>query len=544
MQLTLERIDADKIGNNRTVNVLRGEYHIRPEDCVKYVCNFSNNDRGEKTVRFLLRGLENVVLDGNGSTLVIHGRITPFLLDGCKNVTIRNFNVEYAGKYHIEALLEEVGDGKLCFNTGKYKGNYEIVDKTVRVYGENFESRFDDGITLMQEFDAKTCAPMYNGALILAQVAERLTLEEKTCMNMNLFGVEKTDVGFNLYQKGIDEYIHENSVFIMSAEKRLCQVIGINSSEKVNLSDLNIYNSPAMGIICQLSSDITLTRVRVRRKDESSPLVTTLADATHFVNCYGLIKISDCVFENMMDDAVNIHGIYTEVCSAKDNTLTLKLRHGQQAGFLPYAKCDRIRIYNKNTIESRGEFTVSDAKLDDDFTVTLFLAETVQGIEPGDHAENITKNPDVSITRVKTGRNRPRGFLLSSSGKVEVSDCEFYNCAQAIFIAGDTTFWFEAGSVRDVCIKDNVFYDCNYTYDDYPVEIRPEFAATEGKYYHGNVRICNNRFCGFTGTIVKAYSVDGLVVEGNRVLPSGNYKKRADFVPVDTRDCKNVKIQD
>ena len=160
MQLTHERIDTDKIGNNCTVNELRGEYHILPEDCEKYGCNFSNNDRGEKTVRFLLRGLENVVLDGNGSTLVIHGRITPFLLDGCKNVTIRNFNVEYAGKYHIEALLEEVGDGKLCFNTGKYKGNYEIVDKTVRVYGENFESRFDDGVTLMQEFDAKTCAPM------------------------------------------------------------------------------------------------------------------------------------------------------------------------------------------------------------------------------------------------------------------------------------------------------------------------------------------------------------------------------------------------
>ena len=48
----------------------------------------SKSGSNEMNIAFLLKGKENVVLDFCGATLYLHGKIQPFILDGCKNVTV------------------------------------------------------------------------------------------------------------------------------------------------------------------------------------------------------------------------------------------------------------------------------------------------------------------------------------------------------------------------------------------------------------------------------------------------------------------------
>ena len=42
-------------------------------------------------------------------------------------------------------------------------------------------------------------------------------------------------------------------------------------------------------------------------------VVSCSADATHFVCCMGKLEIKNCVFENMLDDGTNIHGMYSKI---------------------------------------------------------------------------------------------------------------------------------------------------------------------------------------------------------------------------------------
>ncbi|MFQ9147564.1 MAG: hypothetical protein ACLR5G_04585 [Eubacteriales bacterium] len=44
--------------------------------------------------------------------------------------------------------------------------------------------------------------------------------------------------------------------------------------------------------------------------------------------------------------------------------------------------------------------------------------------------ENRSTAPDVHITGCESGFNRPRGFLLSSAGHIEVENSVFYNMNQ------------------------------------------------------------------------------------------------------------------
>lgn len=60
---------------------------------------------------FYLHGLRNVTLDFKGAKITLHGKIQPFILDGCKNVTIKNVVVEYERAMYTELNIVE--------NTGK-----------------------------------------------------------------------------------------------------------------------------------------------------------------------------------------------------------------------------------------------------------------------------------------------------------------------------------------------------------------------------------------------------------------------------------------
>ena len=44
---------------------------------------------------FHLNGLKDLVIDGGGSTFVMHGRMTPFVLNACKNVKVMRLSIEH-----------------------------------------------------------------------------------------------------------------------------------------------------------------------------------------------------------------------------------------------------------------------------------------------------------------------------------------------------------------------------------------------------------------------------------------------------------------
>ena len=52
-------------------------------------------DVNPKILAVLLDQVNNLTIDGNGSEFIMHGRMQPFTLDRCQNITLKNFSVDW-----------------------------------------------------------------------------------------------------------------------------------------------------------------------------------------------------------------------------------------------------------------------------------------------------------------------------------------------------------------------------------------------------------------------------------------------------------------
>ena len=93
-------------------------------------------------VAFLIKGVKNVTLDFGGATLVFHGRIVPFILDGCEKVKIKNVKVDYDRPFYTQAdvLSYKEGEMEIKIDEGF---DYEVRDGYLIVKGDGWEKNLN-----------------------------------------------------------------------------------------------------------------------------------------------------------------------------------------------------------------------------------------------------------------------------------------------------------------------------------------------------------------------------------------------------------------
>ena len=72
-------------------------YDVRQDDSFElqgYYCSNTakkhENPTGIRRTAIYLKGKRNITVDGNGATVLVHGKMTPMLFDECENITIKN----------------------------------------------------------------------------------------------------------------------------------------------------------------------------------------------------------------------------------------------------------------------------------------------------------------------------------------------------------------------------------------------------------------------------------------------------------------------
>ncbi len=162
--------------------------------------------------------------------------------------------------------------------------------------------------------------------------------------------------------------------------------------------------------------------------------------------------MTDCLFENQEDDATNIHGLYAQVSRKISPTeLELRLVHPQQIGFELVARGDSIELVHGSSLVTYGQAKVKSAtRLNAEYTRVTLSEPAPEELKSGDVVASLGDYPDVLIRHCTLGKNRARGFLLGSRGKIVVEDCTFHTPGAAILFEGDGRFWFEQAGVRDL----------------------------------------------------------------------------------------------
>lgn len=507
---------AERLQDGDTLLLDGGTYHLRPEGAFVKEYYISNNDGGEKPIAIPLIGKKSITVDGGGAELIFHGRILPIVIDHSENVTVKNLSIDYFRPMYAQAEIVESDeehttlrfDGKeFCCHVDE-KGHFGYYSREdgweVSAIKHNLSLEFSpDGVPLP---DARTyfayCDKPIDGGQH-ARLFRFVTLEED---------------GENLItMRGDIRIVHRpGNYLIMTYSSREFPGIFVNESKDVNLSDIRLYHTVSMGVIAQLSENITLQRIVAKPREGSGRLLSVSADASHFVNCRGQITLDSCHFVQMMDDACNIHGIYNLYTEREaPNTLILGFGHPQQRGIQIYRTGDRVSVIDSETNQVRAEATVVSAELIDPAHVRLVLDREVEA--PGAHwvVENLSTAPDVHIFDCESGHNRPRGFLLSSAGRIVVERCKFYNMKQGIQLSGEMKAWYESGAVRDVTIRDNDFTNSAYA-GGVAILCNPLLRAEDfAGSFNGTVTVENNRFSQAQKRIGSFRLTDRVVFRGN-----------------------------
>ncbi len=462
-----------------TVSLGGGELHFYPTYAFEKEYYISNNDFGVKPIVFPLIGKKNVTIDGEGAKLIFHGKVMPFVIDNCENITVKNLTVEYSEPMYFHGKILDAGDDYVEMEYDESMFHCDILEDSFRFYGDGWENITNK--VLVNEFDGDFKGPVpvtdtyfaYLGKekdnSFLAGFYRYLTATKPAENRLRLEG------HFNI-KHNVGKY------WLCAHNSRDYPGIFGNESKNLVVENVTLNHTLAMGVICQICENITLKNVQAVPSE--GRLLSVDADATHFVNCSGLVHIDGCRFESMMDDACNIHGMYVPVNKKlDDHTVMLNFRHHQQRAVNIFKAGDRIALTDNETLRRYGEFTVKSSKLLSKEFIVLETEEILPEILPKGHAfENFTRMPEVHIENTCCGYNRPRGFLLSTCKDALVENCTFYNINQAIDINGDANSWFESGPCGKLMVRNNRFDNAAYSGGAVIQALPQERVATDVPY--------------------------------------------------------------
>ena len=141
----------------------------------------------------------------------------------------------------------------------------------------------------------------------------------------------------------------------------------------------------------------------------------------------------------------------------------------------------------------------------------------IESVE-GHYIENISHAANLTVKNSKFGKNRARGLLITTRGKVLVENNVFERAGAAIRISGDANFWYESGCVRDVTIRNNTFIDCNANsrWGSAVIDVAPQVLKPAGA-VHKNICIEGNTFKTFDIPLLWANCTENIIFRNNKI---------------------------
>ncbi|WP_316815154.1 right-handed parallel beta-helix repeat-containing protein [Pedobacter nyackensis] len=525
----LSALNACKESKADTLIFPKGKYNFWPDKATEKYMFISNNGDGLKRVVFPLNGFENLVINGQGSEFVFHGYICPFIIDGSKNIQLINFSIDWKRTFHSEGIIMAVHENAIdvefseTFPFKVENSRLLFTDEEKRLYPFSSLLEFDSN-KMETAFMAKDyyCGP----DIIVEKIAER---------KVRLFvpGIKGTP----------------GNVLVFGALNRDCPAITITHSVQIKLAGLDIFHCGGMGVIAQRSRDIDLDYVRVTPSPVSGRMISITADATHFVSCSGKIVMQNCLFENQKDDATNIHGIYGLVTGKISPTsIEIKLKHELQAGFDLVRAGEKVEFLNSASMVSYAEaFVKNVSSVNKTYLNIIFDEKVSEQLKIGDVISLVECQPDVVLRNCIIRKNRARGILLGSRGKILIENNTFHTPGAAILFEGDARFWYEQAGVRDVKIINNIFDNCNYgVWGNAVIQFGPGIEKSKKAIsrYNRNILIEKNNFIVFDPRIINGYSIDSLVFQNNSIKKSNQYENRyANAKPFEITESSNIYIE-
>jgi len=395
---------------------------------------------------FHLNGLENLTIDGGGSTFVMHGRMTPFVLNACKNIKVMRLSIEHERPSVFE--LKVVA-----------KGNSEIEYEAMA----NDQFVIEDNSVVWLDADNKLQIPN------VCQYYDPVNDITRRCPDplKNTTSITRTEKNrIRAHYEAGSSFIQEiqaGDVFQFRNGIRNQSGVVVFECENIAFEDMNVYSWNGLGFVCQFCRDLTFKNLRMEPNPDSKRTNAGFADAIQILASQGEILIENSRFVGLHDDHINIYGQMMKVAGVDDQgVLEAVFTSNETEGFLNFRKGDRAILRNPNTLEAEGEFEVVESELLDDKTMRIGLDGDISEKYQDYWIENLTWIPDkVSIRGNYFGRVPTRSILMYVAREAIIENNTFHRIPMAsILIQCPDQRWALQNHVEKLTLRNNVFYEC------------------------------------------------------------------------------------
>ncbi|MBR3589212.1 MAG: hypothetical protein IKL16_06570 [Clostridia bacterium] len=475
-------------------------YHARQDDSfikTGYYCSNTarrtekENPEGLRRSAIFLENKKNITIDGNGATIIIHGKMTPLLFDRCENITVKNLTIDYACPTMTEFKILSNNNG-VC--------EIEINPDCL------FEVRKNDIIWLGENgADSK---PYWSDSYISNKRYIKILNPETGLhhdFNRNNLAFESIE---QIGERKIKVTLKNKDVFfpaghIVQTRNIVRDQTGslFNRCKNLCFENLRVKFMHGLGMVSQFCENVTYKNCDFTPAEGRT--IASTADFFQFSGCKGQLEIAECQAYGAQDDYINVHGTHLKIIrqNKKKKTITVRFMHNESWGFQAFEKGDKLEFIKWDTLIPYAETTVTDYKRLNDTDIKLFLDRPLPDDIKlrKDVVENATWTPDLHVKNCRFGPTAGRGILATTRGKVLIENNVFDKlCGPALLIEDDCNFWFESGYTKEIVFKNNIVNQCEYAsmWESAPViRYTPKVMKEDSEeFVHGKLVLTGNTF--------------------------------------------------
>lgn len=403
-------IDACKKNPGSTLVFPKGRYDFWAQHAIEKEYHETNTyDVNPKILAVLLDEVNDLTIDGNGSEFIMHGRMQPFTLDYCQNVTLKNFTVDWDIPLTAQGTVIESTPDFMEIEIDACQYPYIIENKRLTFVGEGWKS----SVWSIMQFDPET-------HFVLPNTGDNLGWRGYDAMEVSRGRVRLSDPK----REANKFYPAAGTILVLRHSTRDHAGIFIFHSTNTKMENLKLFHTCGLGILSQYSKDISFNDVHIIPNTSKGRVLSGHDDGFHFMGCSGLLKIENCSWAGLMDDPINIHGTCSRIMEVLSPTrIKCKFMQDMSEGMEWGRPDETIGFIEHNTMRTvaTGKMNKFEALNKAEFIIEL-SAPLPAGVEAGYVIENLTCTPDAEIRNCRFGSCRARGLLISTPGKVIVEN--------------------------------------------------------------------------------------------------------------------------
>ncbi len=473
-------------------------YHARQDDSfelVGYHCSNTakkhENPNGLRRTAIYIKDKNNIEIDGNGATLLVHGKMTPLLFDNCENITLRNLTIDYACPTMAEFTVLSNKNG-VC---------------TIKINPE-YLYRVENNELIWQGETGTDGKPYWEDSYIgNRRHVKYFDPEQKIYIDFgrnNLECEKIEDLGNNtlrLTLKNREAVLPEGS--IINTRNIVRDQTGALFQRCKNLvfENLRVKFMHGLGMVSQFCENVTYRNCNLTPAQGKT--VASTADFFQFSGCKGNLTLENCVARGAHDDYINVHGTHLRIIEKCDTEKSLLVRfmHNESWGFQAFENGDELEFIKWDTLQPYAKAKVVNYEKINDTDIKLYLDHDLPEIElEKDVVENATWTPNLYVRNCDFGPTAGRGILCTTRGEVIIENNRFENLwGPALLLEDDCNFWFESGYTKEIVFRNNTVIGCEYgsTWDGAPVIRYTPKVMNENstEFVHGKLILSSNRFC-------------------------------------------------